>query len=240
MKIKSLLVTTTLLLTLGACQKDTKEDAQPEYADWYALRAPNARAIEAVTGDIDRALAITTGYQIYRTTDRGRTWRTSDYKVGNGILGFLQQQDTLLALTSRLGSVVSNSSTAYAASPSHYSLDQGLTWKPYRNWRRGADFEPRTALNRVSAASGTEYSIDVEQVPASSTSSGSYLETVGINSSTGQKLALPNEHQINSLYVDAKSRLYVAASAPLCGQGQAFAFCGEQNGVLYVSKKPQP
>ncbi|WP_324672135.1 hypothetical protein [Hymenobacter sp. GOD-10R] len=239
MKIKSLLVSATLLLTLGACQKDAKEEAQPEYADWYALRAPDARAIEAVTGDIDGTLVITTRYKVYQTTDRGRTWRTCNYQEIHGVFGFSQQQDTLLLLTSGLGSAFSNSATAYAASPSHFSLDKGLTWKPYRNWRWRADFEPRVALNRVTTASGTEYSINVQEVPASPPSNGIYLETVGINTSTGQKLTLPNEHQINSLYVDAKSRLYVAASAPLCGNGQNFAFCGEQNGVLYVSKKPQ-
>jgi len=240
MKIKALLVSATFLLTLGACQKDDKDDAQPEYADWYALRAPDARAIEAVAGDIDGTLVITTRFKVYQTTDRGRTWRTSDYNVGNGVFGFAQQQDTLLLLTSGLGSVVDNTSTAYAASPSHFSLDQGLTWKPYRNWQRAAHFEPRVALNRVTTASGTEYSIDILLTPTGPQSGSSYIETVGIRSSAGQKLTLPQEHQINSLYTDKKSRLYVAASAPLCGRREAFKFCGEQNGVLYVSKEPQP
>jgi len=240
MKSTWLLLSAGLFFSLDACQKDAKEQTQPEpeYADWFALRAPDNRAIEAVAGDIDGTLVITTGYMVYQTTDRGRTWRTSNYSSRIKMFGFLQQQDTLLALDAQLDNVVNNPSTAYAANASHFSLDQGFTWKPYRNWRR-ANFEPRVARNRVKTTSGTEYSIDVLLTPTGPQSGSSYVETVGLNTSTGQKLALPQEHQINSLYVDAKSRLYVAASAPLCGRRENFAFCGEQNGVLYVSKKPQ-
>ena len=243
MKTQLLLLSATFLLGLGACQKDSKEeDAQPEYADWYALRAPDARAIEAVSGDIDGTLVITTGYTVYQTTDRGRTWRTGNYPSRIKVFGFLQQQDTLLALEAqvKLGSIQQGMRESYACNPAYFSLDQGITWKPYRNWQRDADFVPRVARNHVTAASGTKYSIDFLLTPVSPQSTSSYIETVGVKTSTGQKLSLPQEHQINSLYVDKKSRLYVAASAPLCGQRENFAFCGEQNGVLYVSKKSQP
>jgi hypothetical protein len=234
------LISYLLLLSLGACQKDAEDEVQPEYADWYALRAPDDRAIEAVHGDIDGTLLITTGYKIYQTTDRGRTWRTADYRSNSGLFGFLQLQDTLFVLNTQRGSATDNNTTAYAIHQSYFSLDEGMTWKPYNDWRRRNDSEPKVARNRATSASGMEYSIDFLVTPVSPQSSSSYIETVGIRTSMGKQLSLPQEHQLTSVYFDASSRLYVTGSAPLCGRGKDFSFCGEQNGVLYVSKKPQP
>jgi hypothetical protein len=238
--MKVSVLTGLLLLTLGACRKDANTTA-PDYPDWYALRAPDDRAIEAVAGDIDETLVITTRYKIYQTTDRGKTWQTGDYKGNIGIFGFLARADTLLALTAGTSAssalLDSATYTTYAVSPSVFSLDKGLTWKPYRNWER-ENFKPRVALNRLMANSGTEYSIAYRNTPTAPGSSSYYSETVGIKNSAGQRMALPQSHQINSLYFDAKSRLYVAASAARCGTIPNTTFCGEQNGVLYVSKKP--
>nr|GFC72443.1 hypothetical protein [Tanacetum cinerariifolium] len=55
------------------------EPGLPEYADWYALRAPEGRAIEAVAGNLDSTLVISTSFAIYQTKDRGKTWLLSDY-----------------------------------------------------------------------------------------------------------------------------------------------------------------
>lgn len=232
--MKTLLLCSALLLALTACHKDAPEPTQPDYADWYALRAPDNRAVEAVAGDLDGKLVITTGYAVYQTTDRGKTWQKGDYQNNLKLVGFASRQDTLISLAGEeLGSP---SDVAYATSPNYYSLDQGLTWRKYRDWRR-YNTELRVARNRVAAASGTVYNIDLLLTPITSVSS--YIETVGIKTTTGRQLTLPNDHQITNLYFDAKSRLYVAASAALCGRRDKFAFCGEQNGVLYVSKQPQ-
>lgn len=237
--MKRLLLPAILVLTLGACQKDSEDEVQPENKDWYILTSPDDRAIQAVHGDIDGTLIITTNFKIYQTKDRGKTWQTANYTSPIGLFGFLKQQDTLLALNGQLGSA-SNSTDTYAASPSHYSLDEGATWQPYINKSR-SPFEPRIARNRVTNTAGTEYSIDYLLTPTSPGSTSSfYVETVGIKTSTGRTLSLPQEHQLTSLYVDSKSRLYVTGSAPLCGNRDKFAFCGEQNGTLYVSKNPQP
>ncbi len=225
-----------LLLALGACQKEPEEIIEPEYKDWYMLKAPDGRAIQAVYGDIDGPLIITTGFEIYQTKDRGKTWRTAIYPSNLGLTGFIRQQDTLLALNAQRGTAF-DSTTAHAVNPGYFSLDEGATWRPIRN---AAYSQSRVAINRVMSTSGTEYSIDYFLTPISPNSSSSYVETVGIKTATGRVLTLPQDHQINSLYLDTKSRLYVAGSAALCGRRDKFAYCGLPNGILYVSKIPQP
>ncbi|RZL12843.1 MAG: hypothetical protein EOO62_09960 [Hymenobacter sp.] len=241
--MRNTLIAGLLLFTLGACRKDSADTASPDYADWYALRAPDDRAIEAVAGDIDETLVITTRFKIYQTTDRGKTWQTGDYKQNSGIFGFLTRADTLLALTAgtHVSAALADTATytAYAISPTVFSMDKGLTWKPYRQWERDYYLKPRVALNRLTTSTGTEYSIAYRRTPTAPGSSSYYSETVGIKTSAGQRLTLPKSHQLNSIHFDAKSRLYVAASAALCSSRENFAYCGEQNGVLYVSKKPQ-
>ncbi|TGE03804.1 hypothetical protein [Hymenobacter fodinae] len=234
--MKSLFFSALLLLTVGACQSEVERDVQPENADWYILKAPDARAIEGVYGDIDGTLVITTGYKIYQTTDRGKTWRATNYSSNRGLFGFVQVADTLLVLNTQ-STNSSDPATPYANTPSYFSVNQGATWQPYRNWRRDSH-EPQIARNKINTSSGTEYYIDIARTP-SSTPSGSYLETIGIATSKGDKILLPQAHQITSLYLDAKSRLCVTASAPLCGRNENFAFCGDQNGVLYITKNPQ-
>jgi hypothetical protein len=226
-------------LALGACRKDKTEPSQPEYADWYALRAPEGRAIEAVYGDIDGTLVISTQFRIYQTKDRGKTWLTSDYSAHYGVEGFLMRNDTLLTLTATVNGVGAGPATSYATSPLHYSVDKGATWKPYRDWTRRA-FEPRVALDAAVSPAGTAYNIDELRTPTTPGATSYYVETVGVKSATGNKLTLPLEHNITSISFDTKARLYVTASAALCGHRENFAYCGEQNGVLYVSKKPQP
>jgi hypothetical protein len=226
------------LLALGACRKDAAEPNQPEYADWYALRAPEGRAIQAVAGNIDSTLVISTRFAIYQTKDRGKTWLLSNYKDRIGVEGLLQRGDTLLAMTASLG-VATPTSISYAISPDYFSLDQGATWQKYV-WRGPYSREPKTMLNRVASPAGIGYEMEFRLTPTQPGSTSNYVETIGIKNTLGTRLVLPHDHAFTSIYFDKQSRLYITASAALCGSLTNFAFCGEQNGVLYVSKKPQP
>jgi len=223
---------------LGACRKDKTEPSQPEYADWYALRAPENRAIQAVAGNIDSTLVISTLFSIYQTKDRGKTWLPTNYKDRIGVQGFLQRGDTLLAMTASSGAATPTS-IAYAINPTYFSLDKGATWQPYR-WRGRYNQEPRAILNRVTSPAGISYEMELRLTPTQPGSSSSYVETIGITNALGARLVLPHDHTMTSIAFDKQSRLYVTASAVLCGSLNKAAPCGEQNGVLYVSKKPQP
>jgi hypothetical protein len=229
------------VLTLSACRKEEVEiePGLPEYADWYAVRSPEGRAIEAVYGDLDSTLVISTLFKIYQTKDRGKTWLTSNYNAAHAVEGFLMRNDTLLTLTATATGVGTAPGTSYATSPLDYSVDKGATWKPYRDWTRRA-FEPRVALSVATSPAGVEYSIDELRTPVRPGSTSYYVETVGVKSSTGSKLTLPHDHVITSICFDTRARLYVTASAALCGRRENFAYCGKPNGILYVSKKSQP
>lgn len=234
--MKKIAATLLLFTALLACQRETPEPTQPDYENWYALTAPEARDIKGVYGDIDGTLIITTGPRIYQTNDKGKTWTQADYKENNGLFSITSRKDTLFALTTQRNSILTK---AYASSPQYFSVDQGINWRPYQCFS-SESCTLEIPLSHISSASGTEYSVDVLLTPILPGSEPSWVETVGVKTSTGQKISLPANHQINSLYLDQKSRLYVAASAPVCGRFDKFSFCGEMNGVLYVSKKPQP
>lgn len=232
-----------LLGALGACRK--QPEAQPmsttltETADWYILRAPEAREIVAVTGDLDGTLLLTTAFNVYRTTDRGATWTTT--RPSNlGIFGFLTRRDTVFTLTTGRGALA-DTTTIYAQHPTDYTTDQGRTWQRYQYTSSSASFfEAKVPLNRVRTPSGTTYYVATEREPTAPNSSSFYVLNKGIDGPSGRVLNLPQTHQVRSLYLDKQARLYVAASAPMCGQGKNFTFCGEQNGLLYISKKPLP
>jgi hypothetical protein len=229
--MKELLLTCITLLTLLSCQKDA-QIMEAGNAEWYILTAPDANAIKGVYGDIDKFILITTGPRIYRTEDKGKTWKTTHDTSPGGTFSFAMLNDTLFVLdTQSTLTSASREQIIYAKNPSFFSLDQGLTWLPYIN-RKSLEDSPTVLLNKAYTVTGTEYKIDQVNI-------GDPDMTPGINTETGGKIALPKRHEINSIYFDTKNRLYVSASAALCGQGGRFSLCDGQNGVLYISKVAQ-
>ncbi|AMR28044.1 hypothetical protein A0257_13720 [Hymenobacter psoromatis] len=151
-------------------------------------------------------------------------------------LGFAQRGDSLLALSAGRNNHLDSTDTKYASGGSFFSFDQGTTWQPDPDYGHFLLLMP---LDRVKNPASTEYSVIVRKTPVSGSSSY-YSETIGIKSQTGRRLTRPHDHQIKSLYFDKQLRRYVAGSAALCGTREKFTFCGAENGILYVSKKPQP
>lgn len=236
--MRPLLAAGLLLLGLGACHYSA-ETPEPDNPDWYMLKAPEAQEIVAVTGDIDKTLIITTRYKIFRTTNRGQTWQQCTYPSNIGLFGFAKHRgDTLLALESGLG-MMPDSGVVYASNVSRYSADDGRTWLNYPYTQSTvALFSTRVPLNRVRTPAGHVYRVSTAYYPTAPNAHSYYVHTTGVEGDNGPLPKLPYEHQINSLYLDQQARLYIAATAPLTGQGKDFAYAGEKNGVLYVSKQP--
>lgn len=222
------------MLGFTSCKPDTQEITSPlNYEHWLAIVSPEQRAVEAVHGNIDSTLVISTGFQMYYTTDQGKTWSKSEQGRAS-VRGFTAHGDSLFALTTEYQ--WTGSPTVYANSAQLVSLDKGVSWKIMP---RSADlFTPR---NKIPASNGLTYEIDEVRTPAyPGATSTFWVDYPGVKTSNGRHLAIPEVHQIQSIRLDSQGKLYVAASAPICERQENFAFCKGKNSVIYVSKKPLP
>ncbi|OZI08731.1 hypothetical protein BWI93_07710 [Siphonobacter sp. BAB-5385] len=223
-----------LLALVTACSRDAV-NGPVENSDWIRLTSPENSDVQAVYGTIDSTLIMISNFKIYHTKDQGKTWTSSPYPVMVGLTGFLATTDTLFALTATSG--IQKDGTIYANAPRYYSLDQGITWQAYNGFSLTKHYTP---LNKLHASNGVVYSVDELRTPINGGSTNYYLQTVGLQTSTGKKIPLPQEHQIKSITMDSRGRLYVAGSAAVCGGLRDFHFCNGQRGVIYVSKKALP
>jgi hypothetical protein len=92
------LIYSLLLLAFVACQQAANPDTiQPEYADWYTMRSPDNRSIEAVWGDIDNTVVISTMFNLYRSVNKGRDWEAV-FSISSGMMGLTNYRDTLFVV----------------------------------------------------------------------------------------------------------------------------------------------
>jgi hypothetical protein len=232
-----------IIVILTTCQCGDKKDILPEYKDWYVLKSPEPRDVQAVYGNIDSTLLIITLTNVYFTKDRGMSWVKAKMPISTaGLFSFASSADTLFVLNGKLTAsngptILTSDPDYYGVDPLEYSVDGGVNWQIYSRVRARI----RISLNKLKTRSGTLYSIDELYTPVTTGATDSYyVETVGIKVSDGRKLDLPQRQQVRSIYFDSKSRLYISGSAPICGALREFAFCGDQNGLIYVSKQSQP
>jgi len=221
------------LLAFIACRHD-KDVPGPgtmaEDEDWYILRAPQNREIQAVYGDIDGTLLITDRFRIYYTGDKGKTWTQADYQNNIGLAGFVARNDTLFVLDAETKSSA-DPGNRYAIRPYYFSVNGGAHWEALPA-RMTLD-EVKVPLNYAYSGNGNRFSIDRVFHPDGS------VEDLGVKGESGRQIGLPQLHVLNTVHFDAKSRLYVAGSAPLCDQKGYVKLCDEKDasGTLYISKK---
>lgn len=229
-----------LLLVLAACHRDNPDTVQPEYTAWYILRSPDAGSIDAVWGDIDRTVVIaSTTLALYRTTDRGESWQQV-YAKNQPVTGLVMQKDTLFATSGMLyaGGEVTLVNTAL------YSIDLGATWLTYHRINPTFDLvgyagNSGIKTNPVTATNGVTYTIRRQYLNDSTKIRGRFI-TPGVVTQTGRQIDLPKRHQLRSLALDAKGRLYAAGSDEVCELSPNFRYCNGGKGVVYVSKNPLP
>jgi hypothetical protein len=237
-----------MLIGIVSCKKAEVDSVKPEYTDWYTLRSPVDKEIQGVWGDWDRTLLITTGYAVFRSTDKGRHWQQV-YQQSNGIFGIVQNQDTLFTMTGLTNQTLKDFYQQVLIHADNFSLDDGQTWQRYtkRNPlldepRSGQPIDKRLLINPVTASTGTTYRIN--RVFVDPTATTGHFETPGVITSDGRRVDLPQLHQLNSLYLDSKQRLYMAGSDAVCGRGgktgEPFSFCNKGRGAVYISKSSTP
>lgn len=250
--MKTLVYCVLILLTLS-CKKTQPDIVAPEddtvlaeYPDWYTLKAPVDKQILGVWGDRDKTLLITTGYAVFRSTDKGSHWQQVLPQQSVGIVGVVQNQDTLFTMSGLANQSAGEAYQQVMVHANNFSIDDGKTWQLYT--RRNpllADIptygavDKRLLINPVVTSTGTTYKVNRVFVSGSA-SSGTY-ETPGVITSAGRRIDLPQLHQIESLYLDNQERLYIAGSDAVCGRGHSgagFSFCNSKQGrgVVYVSK----
>ncbi|GGM94493.1 hypothetical protein GCM10010967_29690 [Dyadobacter beijingensis] len=235
--MKQILLAAAAFILLFSCKKDENPTPAPDqgfemqHPDWYILRAPDNREIQAVYGDIDGTLLITDRFRIYYTNDRGKTWNQADYNTGIGLAGFTSRNDTLFVLDTET-STTADPGNRYASRPYYFSVDGGIKWQKLA---RSADYlDMKKPINFAHSGNGIRFSIDKVY------DSFGNSEDLGVKSESGRRIGLPWKHQLSSVYFDGKSRLHITASAPLCDKNGKVDFCGDKDyrGTLYISKKP--
>ena len=255
----SILSTTTrnlhyflLIILAVSCQKSKDADTiLPEYADWYVLKSPIDHPVDGIWGDIDKTLILTSGYTVFRSTDRGQNWQPVS-RTSSGAVGAIQFRDTLFVFTGQRNQTVGGTSQSFWGNVQTFSVDDGKTWNPYRRYNPTFDSHPSVSptpllllLNPVSTPTGLSYRIN-EVYRDGPTATVGPLETPGVLASGKRRIDLPNLHQLKSLYLDSQERLYISGSDAVCGRGRSygedFAFCNSRGGwgVVYISKKPRP
>ena len=231
--MKNLLIALLSLLAFFGCRSDHDTPgpkAAVENEDWYILRAPHNREIQAVYGDIDGTLLITDRRSVYYTRDKGKTWTQADYQNNIGLAGFGSRNDTLFVLDTQTMSSA-DPGNRYAIRPYYFSVNGGEHWEELPS--RWASPEMKVSLNYAYSGNGNRFSIDRVYHPNGS------VEDVGVKGENGRKISLPQLHVLNVVHFDAKSRLYVAGSAPFCDKNGHVKLCDEKDarGTLYISKK---
>ncbi|WP_207508422.1 hypothetical protein [Telluribacter humicola] len=247
--MRKLLSLSLLVMTLSCIRMDQEPvpDVPVEYPDWYTITSPIDKPIQSVWGDWDKTLIISTMYELFRTTDQGKTWQKV-HQQSTGMFGVIALRDTLFTMNG-LRNMQKPNGNQYSdlVNPDHYSVDDGITWLRYA--KRNAVFDSlhtlspkiRFMVNPVTSTDSTTYTINRVFLDGPTATTGLF-ETPGVVTSDGRRIDLPQLHQLSSLYLDSKQRLYIAGSDAVCGRGFDFAFCNFKGGrgVVYISKRPLP
>lgn len=236
------LIACSLILALLSCTKSETNFTEPEYTDWYTVQAPIDDVIQGLWGDYNGNLLIATTYSLFRSTDQGKSW----VQVGHqqtSISGLVEHRDTLFTTTG----IINRDAIQLMANVSQYSIDKGKNWSTYQKYNTFFDItssrpvDQKLYINLKTASNGIVYKIN--QVYLDSTITIRRYETPGLVTSNGRKIDLPQRHQIRSLYIDDKNRIYIIATDRICDQSSSgFLFCNSKNGrgLVYISKQPLP
>ncbi|MGF7216808.1 hypothetical protein GGR92_002975 [Spirosoma lacussanchae] len=221
-------------LALAACV-DTDTSVTSADPDWLRLEIPSGGEARQVAGGLDSTLFVATTLEIYKTSNRGKSWELIRRRH-HGPQGIILRQDTLWNVTNRGGPP---QQTFVYDRYADYTVDGGKTWQKDKN-----PTELRLQINAASATNGTVYTIRENSTPKTEDPSSAYVNPAGILRQTaGQTtlLALPFRHGINALHLDSKSRLYVAVyGTHIPETNRILSSPTESPAVIYLSRRPQP
>lgn len=225
------------LILIACTDQDVSPVVETGFNDpnWLKLEIPNGREAYAITGSIDDTLLVTTWTKAYYTADQGETWKES-YDFHGPVPGLLERNDTIFSLE---GHGQDLQGFEYASIAQYFTLDHGNRWK--------YTYHPqlRQRIGVVTSSSGTEYFLKKNITPFSPGSTSGYVNPTDImkRSAAGvEGISFPYKHNIQNLYIDSESRLYIAASGGIYDEKtNTFSCCvNDAPAIVYVSKRPIP
>jgi hypothetical protein len=233
-------------LAAGACQDRAANSPAPaEDPDWIKLEIPKGREANAVYGDLDNVLVVTTYKDAYYTTNKGATWRkTFDFATEKQAL--VARHDTLVALGK---AATDGRGNQVAVRGEYYSPDRGRTWTGAMSTAQYYAYgRLRQRVDSVQA-NGVAYQFKLNYSPVTAGSNAFYAEPSDLlKTQAGRQtsMRLPAKHVLRNIYLDAQNRLYVAVAS--CQHRNSLTECADcqpENGlqspaVVYVSRKPLP
>ncbi|WKN42980.1 hypothetical protein [Tunicatimonas pelagia] len=233
-----------ILPLLAACEEDEPDVVSEELRDWETLIIPNGREAEAIVGNIDDTLMVTTMMSAYFTADGGETWQESE-GLGGTVFDVLERNDTVYALwATGLRDYVGPPFVAnqrYAGLATQFTMDYGITWQrtPYQD-----QHSINSPVGIATSPSGVTYRIkdNITPLNADTTSYRTNYSTVEMyHEGRWQTIDFPFEYVLNNIHVDEDNRLYVSADSWQYVQDNQITGPDENYpGLVYMYKHPLP
>jgi hypothetical protein len=128
--MKNVLSLLLMVLFLASCKKHepgADRTLETEFADknWDRIRIPDGGQVQAVAGNVEDTLLVTTLYNTYIITNGGTKFTLTSTNLNN-TPGLYVSRDTVYALQGL--SYDEKSKRHYASMPSYYTTDKGLSW----------------------------------------------------------------------------------------------------------------
>lgn len=230
-----LLVTIVFVISCKKGETNEETDKEIEFSDkhWDRIRIPDGGQLQAVAGDIDDTLLVTTLYNTYIITDKGTKFSLTTKHLNN-TPGLYVNRDTILALSGT--SYDPKLDQHYASVPSYYTLDKGVTWyhtsRPSFYMLRGIVKTKKNVTIQLNYHSGAD---------KNGVGNNFVLRTTISKNENGNISLLDHpikDEQPINLYLDKKERLYIPTGGSFSESGVYMSASIMSPAYLYISKEP--
>lgn len=227
-----------IFLFIASCKKSkTYEDSnsQSTFSDlhWDRILIPEGGQVQAVAGNIDDTLLVSTLYNTYLVTNKGKTiTRTSTHL--NNTPGFYVVGDTIYALSA--DSYDERFEKHYASIPSYYTINKGVAWHPAYN--KNSLF---VLTGEVTTKENITIKLNYHKGSDKNGKGDNFVHRSTISRTENGNITLLdhpiiNEQPIN-LYLDNKERLYILTGGSFSEAGLYISPPARSQAYLYISKK---
>jgi hypothetical protein len=222
-----------------SCKKDETDEEitkETEFVDknWNRIRIPDGGQIQAVAGNIDDTLIVTTLYNTFFITNKGTNISLTTTHLNN-TPGLYVSRDTIYALSGSSYDV--KFQKHYASMPSYYTLDKGATWHSV-NFRRPLYILTGVVTTKNNSTIQLNYHSGADK---NGIGTNYVLKTTISKNENGNTSLFDHpikEEQPINLYLDKKERLYIPTGGSFSENGVYMSASIMSPAYLYISKEP--